>query len=84
MSDDKISFSKEVAETLSIESAIILQKTKENKYKNISSIDKLITTLKNELSFIDDSVIKNSINELNHEDMVVAIGIIIKPISLKK
>ena len=34
MSDDKISFSKEVAETLSIESAIILQKTKENKYKN--------------------------------------------------
>ena len=64
MSDDKISFSKEVAETLSIESAIILQKTKENKYKNISSIDKLITTLKNELSFIDDSVIKNSINEL--------------------
>ena len=31
MSDDKISFSKEVAETLSIESAIILQKTKENK-----------------------------------------------------
>lgn len=64
MSDDKISFSKEVAETLSIESAIILQKTKENKYKNISSIDKLITALKNELSFIDDSVIKNSINEL--------------------
>ena len=47
MSDDKISFSKEVAETLSIESAIILQKTKENKYKNISSIDKLITALKN-------------------------------------
>ena len=64
MSDDKISFSKEVAETLSIESAIILQKTKENKYKNISSKDKLLTALKNELSFIDDSVIKNSINEL--------------------
>ena len=56
MSDDKISFSKEVAETLSIESAIILQKTKENKYKNISSKDKLLTALKNELSFIDDSV----------------------------
>ena len=50
MSDDKISFSKEVAETLSIESAIILQKTKENKYKNIGSKDKLITALKNELS----------------------------------
>ena len=65
MSDDKISFSKEVAETLSIESAIILQKTKENKYKNISSKDKLLTALKNELSFIDDSVIKNSINELS-------------------
>ena len=64
MSDDKISFSKEVAETLSIESAIILQKTKENKYKNISSSDKLLTALKNELSFMDDSVIKNSINEL--------------------
>ena len=64
MSDDKISFSKEVAETLSIESAIILQKTKENKYKNISSTDKLLTALKNELSFMDDSVIKNSINEL--------------------
>ena len=64
MSDDKISFSKEVAETLSIESAIILQKTKENKYKNISSKDKLITELKNDLSFMDDSVIKNSINEL--------------------
>ena len=64
MSDDKISFSKEVAETLSIESAIILQKTKENKFKNIGSKDKLITALKNELSFIDDSVIKNSINEL--------------------
>ena len=61
MSDDKISFSKEVAETLSIESAIILQKTKENKYKNISSKDKLLTVLKNELSFIDDSVIKNSL-----------------------
>jgi hypothetical protein len=58
MSDDKISFSKEVAETLSIESAIILQKTKENKYKNISSKDKLITALKNDLSFMDDSVIK--------------------------
>ena len=64
MSDDKISFSKEVAETLSIESAIILQKTKENKYKNISSKNKLLTALNNELSFIDDSVIKNSINEL--------------------
>ena len=64
MSDDKISFSKEVAETLSIESAIILQKTKENKYKNISSKDKLITALKNDLSFMDDSVIKNSIDEL--------------------
>ena len=43
MSDDKISFSKEVAETLSIESAIILQKTKENQL-DTSGVGKIITS----------------------------------------
>jgi hypothetical protein len=38
MADDKISFSKEVAETLNIESAIILDKCNQDIFKKIKSI----------------------------------------------
>ncbi|MDA9998012.1 DnaT-like ssDNA-binding domain-containing protein, partial [Gammaproteobacteria bacterium] len=64
MADDKISFSKEVAETLNIESAIILDKCNQDIFKKIRSKDVLIERLSNELTFIKKEDIKKSLDEL--------------------
>ncbi|MDA7787135.1 hypothetical protein N9A12_05515, partial [Gammaproteobacteria bacterium] len=64
MSDDKVSFSKEVAETLNIESAIILDKCNQEPFKKIGSEDALIQRLSDELSFIKREDIKKSLDEL--------------------
>ena len=59
-----LSFSKEVAETLGIECAIILNLFKNNKLGNISTYEDLQNSLKKELSFIDDTLLNDSINKL--------------------
>ena len=64
MADDKISFSKEVAETLNIESAIILDKCNQDIFKKIRSKDVLIERLSNELTFIKKEDIKKRLDEL--------------------
>jgi hypothetical protein len=64
MPESRIYFLKEIAETLSIETAIVLQKTIEEKYKKISSKDDLTAALVHELSFMSQSVIQQSIEEL--------------------
>lgn len=64
MSDDKVSFSKEVAETLNIESAIILDKCNQEPFKKIGSEDALIQRLSDELSFIKKEDIKKNLDEL--------------------
>ena len=62
MTDDKISFSKEVAETLNIESAIILDKCNQDIFKKIRSKDVLIERLSNELTFIKKDDIEKSLD----------------------
>jgi hypothetical protein len=64
MADGKISFSKEVAETLNIESAIILDKCNQDIFKKIRSKDVLIERLSNELTFIKKDDIEKSLDEL--------------------
>ena len=70
MADDKISFSKEVAETLNIESAIILDKCNQDIFKKIRSKDVLIERLSNELTFIKKDDIEKSLDELLRFNLV--------------
>jgi hypothetical protein len=51
---DKISFSKEVAETLGLESAIILELYQNNKISNSKEIDKLIASVKDHAPFLEE------------------------------
>ena len=64
MTDDKISFSKEVADTLSLESAIILEKCNEDLYRRILVKEDLIKKLSQSLSFISQHIIEESLEEL--------------------
>lgn len=61
---ENLSFSKEVAETLGIECAIILNLFENNKLGIISSYGDLQNSVKKELSFIDNIVLNDSINKL--------------------
>ena len=56
---DKISFSKEVAETLGLESAIILELYQNNKISNSKEIDKLITSVKDHAPFLEQKNIES-------------------------
>tara|TARA_B100000927_G_C16445496_1_gene461564 strand:- start:351 stop:1145 length:795 start_codon:yes stop_codon:yes gene_type:complete len=61
---ENLSFSKEVAETLGIECAVILDLYKNNKLGNISSHEDLQDSLKKELTFINETNLNDSINKL--------------------
>ena len=61
---DKISFSREVAETLGLESAIILEYCKSKKINFSNHIKDLIDIVKKDLPFIDHKITEISINKL--------------------
>ena len=61
---DKISFSREVAETLGLESAIILEYCKSKKINFSNHIKDLIDQVKRDLPFIDHKIAEISINKL--------------------
>ena len=61
---DKISFSREVAETLGLESAIILEYCKSKKINFSNHIKDLIDLVKKDLPFIDHKIAEISINKL--------------------
>ena len=62
--EDNLSFSSEVAETLGIECALILNQYNENLLEDTSSINGLIDSTKKNLRFLDEKKIKESINTL--------------------
>ena len=63
-SEKNLSFSSEVAETLGVECAIILNQYNENLLEDITSLDSLIKSTKKNISFLDEEKIKESINTL--------------------
>ena len=65
-----LSFSKEVAETLGLECAIILNFFEENGLNNISSEDKLLDSINDALPFISPQEIQKSIKKLNQFDLI--------------
>ncbi len=68
--NQNLSFSIEVAETLGLESAIILDLYKNNKLENISSYKNLINSVNKHLSFIDKKIIEVSIEKLLKFDFI--------------
>ena len=65
-----LSFSKEVAETLGLECAIILNFFEENRLNNISSEDKLLDSINDALPFISPQEIQKSIKKLNQFNLI--------------
>ena len=63
MGDKKISFSKEVAETLGLESAIILDLFNQNILNN-NSYDDLFSSIKENAKYLSAAKIKSSIDKL--------------------
>ena len=70
MKNKDLSFSAEVAETLGLESAIILDLYKQNKLDNISSYEDLINSILKHISFIEISIIKSSLDKLIKFDLI--------------
>ena len=64
LNKNELSFSKEIAETLGIESAIILSLYKDNKLDDISSKQGLLESVKKNISFIDDQTINSCLTKL--------------------
>ena len=54
-SEKNLSFSSEVAETLGVECAIILNQYNENLLEDITSLDSLIKSTKKNISFLDEN-----------------------------
>ncbi|MDC3164500.1 hypothetical protein OA869_00680, partial [Gammaproteobacteria bacterium] len=63
-SEKNLSFSSEVAETLGVECAIILNLYNEKLLDDISSLDGLIKSTKKNINFLDEKKIAESINTL--------------------
>ena len=68
--DKKLSFSIEVAETLGLESAIILNLYQQNKLEDISSYKNLLDSVLVHISFIDISKLKDSLDKLIKFDLI--------------
>ena len=62
--EENLSFSKEVAETLGLECAIILNLFMENKFKRVKSDENITESLVKDLPFINQEKIEESINKL--------------------
>ena len=67
---ENLSFSKEIAETLGLECAIILNLFKEIESSDISSQDRLLAYAVNALPFIGPLKIKKSIDKLNQFNLI--------------
>ena len=65
----KISFSREVAETLGLESAIILELFNQNLLDN-SSYDDLVLSINENANYLDDEKIESSIEKLLRYDFI--------------
>ena len=63
MGDKKISFSEEVAETLGLESAVILDLYNKNILNN-NSYDDLFTAIKENATYLSAETIKSSVDKL--------------------
>ena len=61
---NELTFSKEIAETLGIESAVILNLYKENSLDDISSMQGLLESVKKNISFFDDQTINTCLTKL--------------------
>ena len=68
--EENLSFSKEVAETLGLECAIILNLFKKNKLNEISSYENILESISNNIPFMNQNVIEESVNKLNKFRMV--------------
>ena len=65
----KISFSREVAETLGLESAVILELFNQNLLDN-SSYDDLVLSINENANYLDDGKIESSIDKLLRYDFI--------------
>ena len=65
----KISFSREVAETLGLESAVILELFNQNLLDN-SSYDDLVSSINENANYLDDGKIESSIDKLLRYDFI--------------
>jgi hypothetical protein len=61
---DRISFSREVAETIGLESAIILEYLKSKKIDISNPVKDLVNLVKNDLPFIHHEIVKKSVDKL--------------------
>ena len=61
---NELTFSKEIAETLGLESAVILNLYKENHLDDISSMQGLLESVKKNISFFDDQTINSCLIKL--------------------
>ncbi len=64
LNKNELTFSKEIAETLGIESAVILNLYKENSLDDISSMQGLLESVKKNISFLDDQTINTCLEKL--------------------
>ena len=64
LNKNELTFSKEIAETLGIESAVILNLYKENSLDDISSMQGLLESVKKNISFFDDQTISTCLAKL--------------------
>ena len=61
---NELTFSKEIAETLGLESAVILNLYKENHLDDISSMQGLLESVKKNITFFDDQTINSCLIKL--------------------
>ena len=69
-SEDDLTFSSEVAETLGIECSVILSLYKKNELNDVSSFQNLVSCIKDILPFINDQIINESVNKLIKYELI--------------
>ena len=69
-SEDDLTFSSEVAETLGIECSVILSLYKKNELNDVSSFQNLVSCVKESLPFINDQIINESLNKLIKYELI--------------
>jgi len=82
-SENDLSFSTEVAETLGLECSIILSLYNKNDLEDISSYEGLVESAKKKLNFININVIKESIKKLISFDLISTDDGVIKNYKIK-
>ena len=70
-SEDDLTFSSEVAETLGIECSVILSLYKKNELNDVSSFQNLVSCIKESLPFINDQII-NKLKQLDQSAATAA------------